>query len=983
VTGPATAASKAVIKLPVISVPAFVGREEETAALEEALTGPPAVVLVEGEAGIGKTRLLQEVLGRRVVRRRTTLLSTCPPLRQPCTLGPVVDALRQVTGSVRGLGLTPLAGALRPLFPEWAADLPPAPEPLDDATAARHRLFSALTELLTGLQVALLVVEDVHWADDATLEFLLFLRAQRARPGIVVTCRPEDLPDDSLLPRLSSRLAAGEGGLRLALRPLAVAETASLAASMLCDNSVSGGFAAFLHERTDGVPLAVEELVRLMHDRSDLTTHGGEGVRRSQPGIAVPITIRDGVLERCRRLTADARAVLDAAAVLTDPAGEQTLRAVAGLPAGRTTTALAEVLRCGLLAEDEVGTVSFRHGLAAQAVYEAMSPPERRRLHLRAGRALERRPCPPAAQLTRHFREADEPARWCRYAEEAADLALAAGDETTASALLHDMLAHAELPVRPVVRLIKKMPFASLTGQEPFRDLARTLYGVLEARVADPADEADARTLLGRILLVLGDREAARAELERAIPHLRHDHVEAARAAILLGWPQDVNWPASAHRQWLDRAGDLSASMTRADRLNLTGERASALLMLGEDDGWAVAAQIPDDVASPGERQHIVKTHLNIGDIAMKCWGRDAEARRRLTTGLALAETHGYWLYRDVIMATLVHLDWLAGEWDGLARRATALASQPDLHPLARLEAILVRGLLHGATGEHARAARDLQLVLGEAQQRAAVDSFIEPAAALARLRLAEGRAEEAVRLTDEPVAVIARKGIWVWATDLGPARVEALLAAGRAAEAAGLTAEFGRSLRSTAAPAPRAALLTCQALVAEGRGEHDRAAQLFTSAAAQWQLPSRPYQVLLARERQARCLLAAGDRAAALAVLADVLEGLSGLGARSDAMRVLRVLNDQGVPAKRPWLGGRRSYGAQLSPREIDVVRLVLGGRTNRQIAEALFLSPKTVACHVYSAMRKLNVSNRAALAARALETGLGREAQAPATAR
>jgi DNA-binding CsgD family transcriptional regulator len=977
-TGPATAASKAVINLPVISAPAFVGREEEAAALEDALTGPSAVVLVEGEAGIGKTRLLQEVLGRRSVRRRTILLSTCPPLRQPCTLGPVVDALRQVTGSVRGLRLTALAGALRPLFPEWVADLPPAPEPLDDATAARHRLFSALSELLAGLRVALLVVEDVHWADDATLEFLLFLRAQQARPSLVVTCRPEDLPDDSLLPRLSSRLAAGEAGLRLVLHPLAVTETASLAASMLSDSGISGGLAAFLHERTDGVPLAVEELVRLMHDRSDLTTHGGEGVRRSQPEIAVPITIRDGVLERCRRLSPDARALLDAAAVLTDPAGEPTLRVVAGLPAGRTGAALAEVLRCGLLAEDELGMMSFRHGLAAQAVYEAMSPPERRRLHLRAGHALERRPCPSAAQLTRHFREADEPAQWCRYAEEAADLALAAGDETTASGLLHDMLANADLPVRPVVRLIKKMPFASLTGQEPFHDLARTLRGVLEGGVPDPADEADARTLLGRVLLVLGDREAARAELEKAIPHLRHDRVEAARAAILLGWPQDVSWPASMHRQWLDRAGDLSASMAPADRLNLTGERASALLMLGEDDGWSVAAQIPADAAGPAERQHIVKTHLNIGDIAMKCWGRDAEARRRLTLGLELAEAHGYWLYRDVIMATLAHLDWLAGEWDGLARRATALAGQPDLHPLGRLEAILVRGLLHTATGEHARAARDLQLVLKEAQQRAAVDSFIEPAAALARLRLADGRAEEALRLTDEPVEIIARKGIWVWATDIVPARVEALLAAGLPARAAALTAEFAHGLRGRAAPAPQAALLVCEALVAGSRGEHDRAAHTFGRAAAQWQLPPRPYQVLLARERQACCLLAAGDRPAALDILPAVLDGLSGLGARSDAMRVIRTLNEHGVPAKRPWLGGRRSYGAQLSPREIDVVRLVLGGRTNRQIAETLFLSPKTVACHVYSAMRKLNVSNRAALAARALETGLAAEAPA-----
>jgi DNA-binding NarL/FixJ family response regulator len=101
------------------------------------------------------------------------------------------------------------------------------------------------------------------------------------------------------------------------------------------------------------------------------------------------------------------------------------------------------------------------------------------------------------------------------------------------------------------------------------------------------------------------------------------------------------------------------------------------------------------------------------------------------------------------------------------------------------------------------------------------------------------------------------------------------------------------------------------------------------------------------------------------------VVKGLSALGARADAVRVIGTLNEHGVQAKRPWLGGRRSYGGQLSPREVDVVRQLLGGRTNRQIAEALFLSPKTVACHVYSAMRKLDVSTRAGLAARAMEAG------------
>ena len=88
--------------------------------------------------------------------------------------------------------------------------------------------------------------------------------------------------------------------------------------------------------------------------------------------------------------------------------------------------------------------------------------------------------------------------------------------------------------------------------------------------------------------------------------------------------------------------------------------------------------------------------------------------------------------------------------------------------------------------------------------------------------------------------------------------------------------------------------------------------------------------------------------------------------------MRVIRTLNEHGVRARRPWWGGRRGYGDQLSPRELDVVRLLIDGRTNRQVAEELVLSPKTVANHVDSLMRKLGVSSRTALAVRAVETGL-----------
>jgi DNA-binding CsgD family transcriptional regulator/tetratricopeptide (TPR) repeat protein len=955
----------------VISAPAFTGRQHELAALSRVLAAPPALVLVEGEAGIGKSRLVREFLARADGKQQHTMVAACPPFRRPCTLSPMVDAIRQAAGSPGELGLSGLAGALRPLFPEWSAGLPPAPEPAEDATAARHRLFRALDELLACLGVTVLVVEDVHWADEATLEFLLFLGSQQGpRPSLVLTYRPEDVPNDSLLLRLSSRMPGGSGGLRLTLYPLPVAETVHLVSSMLDGERVSEAFAEFLHQRTDGVPLAVEETVLLMHDRADLARRNGSWVRRSLGEIMVPATIRDGVLERTRRLGAGAQGLLAAAAVLAGPADEAALRAVAGLTAAQLGPALAESLRCGLLAEDGRGKVSFRHVLAARAVYEAIAVPERRVMHRRAGHALERRSPQPIGQLARHYREAGQPGKWCRYAEQTAEMALSAGDEVTASTLLLDLLTSGDLPADAVVRLVKKIPLA-FTGQSRFADVVSALRSVVDGQALDQPAEAEARMLLGRVLLVMDERGAGRAEVERAIPHLAGDPREAARAMILLGWPAGTDWPAGRHRQWLARAAEMTRSLEPDEQLSLNVGRASALLMLGDPAGWSAAARIPDDAPSSQERQHVVKAHLNIANMAM-LWGRYGEARRRLAKGLELAEHHGYWRYRDLILVNQAHLDWLAGAWDGLADRAAALAADPDLLPLARLETVLVTGLMQAAAGDRAQAGRTLDLVLAEVRQRSAVESFMEPAAALARLLLADGRAEDALAVTDEPIGILNSKGTWVWAVDIAPVRVEALVAAGRADEAAELIWVFAEENRDRDAPATAAALTGCRAILAEGRGRQAKAATLFARAADAWHVLPRPYEELLARERQARCLLVCGQQPDALPVLAEVLDGLSSLGARGDAMRVIRTLNEQGVQARRPWWGGRRGYGDRLSPRELDVVRLVIDGRTNRQVAEELVLSPKTVANHVDSLMRKLGVSSRTALAVRAVEAGI-----------
>jgi DNA-binding CsgD family transcriptional regulator/tetratricopeptide (TPR) repeat protein len=962
----------------VIHAPGFVGRKREMTALGQALSAPPAVVWIEGEAGIGKSRLLREYLATRAGRANRVLMAYCPPLRHPHTLGPVVDAVRQAADRVAGLPLSPLAGALRPVFPEWAGDLPPAPEPAEDATAVRHRVFRALAELLGCLRVAVLAVEDAHWADEATLEFLLFLASGVPQPvSLVVTCRPEDVPSGSLLQRLATRLAADSasaaGRLRLTLGPLDVASTGELVSSMLAGEEISAGFAGFVHQRTEGVPLAVEGSVRLMADRADLSFRSGGWERRHLDKIGVPATVRDMVLEQLGRLGPDALAVLQAAAVLSGPADEATVRAVAGLSAERAAAGLGEALSGSLIDDDDRGLVAFRHVLACQAVYDAVPAPRRRLLHRRAGRALERLTPQPVAELADHFRRADEKSEWCRYGEQAAGLALASGDEATAGALLHDLIVNAGLPAASVVRLIKKFPFASFAGPARYRELEPPLRAILDSEVLQPGQEADVRVQLGNVFLLMGEDEAGRAELERAIPHLAHDPAEAARAMMRLGWPRSSSWPVSAHLGWLQRATELVVpSMSAADRLSFAADQASVRLMLGETDGWARAARIPDDAPVSAERQQITRANLNIGDMAM-LWGRYDEARRRLEKALALAERHQYLRYQSAAQVTRAHLDWLTGAWDGLAERAAALASPEDILPLARLESLLVTGLLQAAAGAHAQAAERLQQVLGEEVRSGALADSMEPAAALSRLSLAGGHTAEALEVTREPFGIVARKGTWVWASDLGPARVAALAASGHIDEAGKLIAAFARGLRGCDAPAPRAGLATCRAIVAEARGDHAAAAGLFARAAAAWQALPRPYDALLAQERQAGCQIASGQPDVAMPLLAGVRERLIALGALGDADRVVATLRAHGVAAKRPQRGGRRGYGDRLSPRELEVTRLVATGRSNRQIAEALCLSPRTVDQHLSAAMRKLGVSSRTALAVRATGAGPG----------
>jgi DNA-binding CsgD family transcriptional regulator len=215
------------------------------------------------------------------------------------------------------------------------------------------------------------------------------------------------------------------------------------------------------------------------------------------------------------------------------------------------------------------------------------------------------------------------------------------------------------------------------------------------------------------------------------------------------------------------------------------------------------------------------------------------------------------------------------------------------------------------------------------------------------------------------------------------PARVRALVAAGQRTQAAHLTGVFAAWLDGRNAPAPLAALTTCQAMVAGAGGQAIQAARLFAAAADTWRALPRPYDALLADEQRARCLLLTAGHEEATGLLTRTAQGLTALGAANDAARVARLLRERGVEIrKRGWHGGRKSYGDWLSPREAEVVRLLAAGQSNQEIAKALSKSPHTVDNQVKSAMRKLGVSSRITLAVRAVEMGIAGLPQGQPTA-
>ncbi|MGH2588370.1 MAG: ATP-binding protein, partial [Dehalococcoidia bacterium] len=376
----------------------LVGREREltvlTAALAAVKDGRGGLLLVAGEAGVGKTRLVDEALsatGLPVLRGEAAIEGSVP-------YGPPIAALRAgLRDAPELLGGGALSGYLARLLPELG---PPAAE------SDRATLFEALRWAFATIgrrAPTVVFLDDLHWADNATLELLPMLAGALQREPLLMVgaYRSDEIPRNHPLRRIRTDLRRLRRLRELAVGPLDRADTAALAGQAL-GGAVGPALAATLYDRTGGVPFFVEELATALAAGGRLRA-GGEGFDL-EPGDELPIpdTVRDAVLLRAAPLSGPARDAVEVAAVAGLTFDLDLVSELAGGEAG-----LEEALACSLLAEAGSGRAGFRHALTREALYEDITWTRKRSIHRRLAERLEARGAPPAL-LAEHWLAARE-----------------------------------------------------------------------------------------------------------------------------------------------------------------------------------------------------------------------------------------------------------------------------------------------------------------------------------------------------------------------------------------------------------------------------------------------------------------------------------------------------------------------------------------------------------------------------------------------
>ncbi|MEP7020338.1 MAG: AAA family ATPase [Pseudonocardiales bacterium] len=970
------------------SMTPLIGRATELAtllaAVQQASDGASSVVVLDGDAGVGKTRLLSELVNAATERGVLSFIGHCVDLGDaPPPYLPFTEAFGRFAADHPAQAEEQLAAfpAIERLLPRRG----PAGRGTEDRVD-RGELFQSVLGALAlpaKNQPVLLVVEDIHWADQATRDLLgyLFTRVTTERLAIVATFRSDDLHRrHPLRPTLAewSRLPAVE---RVHLDPLGSDDVRRLI-RLLHPTPMDEHDLRSIISRADGNAFFAEELVAAAGQVADTQQ--------------LPWQLADLLLVRLDRLSDDAREVVRVAAVGGRRVSHEMLEAVLDLSGGSLDAALREAVDAHILQPTPSGRgYTFRHALLAEAIYDDLLPGERVRLHASYAAVLAKQEQGSAAEMARHARAShDLPTAY--------EASVQAGDAAMSVAAPQEAMRHYEtaLELAPRVAtapadtapLVMALVDAAVAAGRSYRGL-RLAREALDALPADTPAASRARILYAfGLAAAAGETDleafAATEEALRLVPTDEPSVFTARLAGLHARTSLIVAREVDAERWALE-----AVSMARAlGNTEVLADAETTLVMLARRVGDPVdaarrlaavadaARESGDAVAEVRSRYNLGGLHYELGELEQSQIAYTEATRRGAEAGRPWA------VYAVESRAMLSLVQYTRGHWDDAARTVDISDESPPAQALALLAAT---GMAVRA-GRGDRSALDLLPTLRPWWER---DGRMALYAAVAALEFHqhEGNATDALALIDEVVAVLG--ALWQEPWFLARIRLSALGVATLAntvtsapesqrgaivARAHQLT-DDGRTSAEKGLPMSRKLGVEGQAWLARleaewlrirwladveppSEAEHIRAWEQSVEAFGYGQV----IELARSRARLAAVLRAAGrgPEAAEQATLArDVARKLRAEPLLAE-IRALGLTSDPRAAAK--------GTAEALTARERDVLALLVEGRTNRQIASQLYISEKTVSVHVSNILAKLKVRSRTEAAAMANRHGL-----------
>lgn len=976
----------------------FVGRSSELDLLVDGATASDsdiALWLVGGDAGVGKTRLVDEVTTRIEPGAATIGRGSCRFTAQGAL--PFVAVTEALAGLAAASDPAIAADVLRS-HPDLAVVLPDRAGAVGDSTAgdqrqadhdstddgSRLRLFDAIAaflERLSEVRPVCVVLEDLHWAEPSTRDLLAYLVLRVAdRPVTIIgTYRSDDVARTHPLRAMLAELDRNPRVRHVSLQPFDAAELAEFALERLGGHPTARTLDE-LAQRSGGNAFYASELI-------DAMSTGRGGVRTE---------LFDLILARLESLSEAAQDTMHLLAAGGGSVRDELLAAVTQRDEKALDTSLNEAIEHHLVVLNDDGTLSFRHALMQEAVYATLLPRQRRRKHERYADALIREPhlaASPesdAAELAWHLLEArrfDEAFRASLQAADAAESIFAFSEavEHLDQALdLWDVASTAESdPCSHADVLERAARLAHYAGNSP-RAVHYQRASLAEHADRTPAAEAMAHRALGSYLQTAGESLAALDELRIAESLIPPEPASAERAAVLavLGRLLMLTMGREDPRPVLTEAIETARRVDARDTLgDALSSLASAELHAGHyQPGVDLMLEARELAIASGDVIVAVRSFVNLSS-GLTLLGDLPQAERVGRDGLAYLaasrhpDVHGFFIASN-LCETLAEM----GRWDEAAELSRTTRRPEGVLPTTwTLHHSLTSALRQGQFDE----------------AQAIVDSFevatlaeVDPQALYA---FWSGVAQLAVALGDEPRARRAIGEALGWSECIGHRlllrSLTVQLAARRAAAGdEGAAAEAGHELElmetsvsdTLGEPDPRAHRLLAllhQARAEEAACRGGDAREHWMAAVAEWSAGQFGWQQANAWLRLGECQLRHSERSAAAESLGTARSLAEGMGARPIADEAAQLITHAGLAPSAP-AGDEgdepRSTPGRLTERELAVLGLLAEGRTNRQIGEELFMSPKTASVHVSRILAKLGVENRTEAAAAGRRAGL-----------